>query len=161
MPSLGLNEQHQQQTEWCWSATTVSITLFYDPNSTWTQCDLVNRAFGQTTCCTNGSSAACNQPWYPDQALTITGRLASTSNGAASFATVKNEIDASRPISIGIYWTGGGGHNPAIDGYDETDPAAPTIDIQDPWYGPSTQDFNTFPGSYNGGATWGVTFFTK
>jgi hypothetical protein len=69
---LHLAEQYQVESEWCWSATTVSITRYYDSAATWTQCSLVNRAFGQTTCCQNGSSAACNQPWYPDQALTIT-----------------------------------------------------------------------------------------
>ncbi|MHB8547274.1 MAG: hypothetical protein ACYDAJ_10950, partial [Nitrosotalea sp.] len=53
------------------------------------------------------------------------------------------------------------GHNPAIDGYDVCDTSAPTIDIQDPWYGPSTQDFNSFPSTYNGGAAWGNTYFTN
>src|SRR5579863_7669733 len=53
---LGLPEQHQQQTEWCWSATSTSISHFYNAASTWTQCSLVNNAFNQTTCCQNGSS---------------------------------------------------------------------------------------------------------
>lgn len=159
--TLAFVEQHQEQTEWCWSATTVSITLFYDPASAWTQCSLVNRAFAQTTCCAQGDSAACNQPWYPDKALSITGHFASAASGPASLTQVENEINASRPISIAIYWTGGGGHNPAIDGYDVTTPTAPSIDIQDPWYGHSTQDFNSFPSTYNGGASWGMTYFTK
>jgi hypothetical protein len=158
---LGLEEQHQEQTEWCWSATTVSITRYYDPATTWTQCKLANRAFGQTTCCQDGTTSACNQPWYPDNALTITGHLRSTDFKSESFATVMGGINASRPISIAIYWTGGGGHNPAIDGYDNSDSSAPTIDLEDPWYGPSTQDFNTFPRTYQGGATWGVTYFTQ
>jgi len=157
---LGLNEQHQEQTEWCWSATSVSISLFYNAASAWTQCSLVNNAFGQTTCCQNGSSSACNQPWYPDKALTITGNLKSMDSSSESLSRVMTEIDAGRPISIGIYWFGGGGHNPAIDGYDNCNSAAPTIDIQDPWYGPSTQDFNTFPSTYNGGASWGTSYFT-
>src|SRR5215469_452694 len=157
---LGLAEQHQQQTEWCWSATTVSINLYYNSASTWTQCSLVNRAFSQTTCCQDGSTSACNQPWYPDQALTITGNLSSTANGKPSFQTVMNEINAGHPVSIAIYWNGGGGHNPAVDGY-QNDAVAPTIDIEDPWYGQSlNQDFNSFPSNYNGGATWGESYFT-
>jgi len=157
---LSVNEQTQQQTEWCWAATTVSLTQFYDPAATWTQCSLVNNAFGQTTCCQNGSSSACNQPWYGDRALNITGHLRTTSSGAASFATMRTEIIASHPISIAIYWNGGGGHNPAITGYDNSNSATPTIDIEDPYYGSSTQDFNSFPGSYQGGASWGYSFFT-
>ena len=157
---LHLAEQYQVESEWCWSATTVSITRYYDAAATWTQCSLVNQAFGQTTCCQNGSSAACNQPWYPDKALTITGHLASTASGKPSLQTVMNEINDGHPVSIAIYWNGGGGHNPAVDGYDE-DPVTPTIDLQDPIYGPSTQDFNSFPSSYQGGASWGESYFTK
>ncbi len=157
---LGLVEQHQQETEWCWSATTVSIELFYDPNSTLTQCELVNQAFNQTTCCQNPSSGACNQPWYPNLALTIVGHLASTASGKPTFQTITSQLNAGHPVSIAIYWTGGGGHNPAVDGYDDANAAQPTIELQDPWYGRSTQDFNSFPNSYQGGATWGESYFT-
>jgi hypothetical protein len=158
---LGLSEQHQLESEWCWSATTCSITLYYDPASPWTQCSLVNQDHGQTTCCQNGSSSACNQPGYPDQALTTTGHLSSTAMGKPSLQTIINQLEAAHPVSINIQWNGGGGHNPATDGYDNTDPSTPTIDIQDPIYGPSTQDFNSFPGSYNGGASWYESYFTK
>jgi hypothetical protein len=158
---LPLTEQHQEQTEWCWAATTVSITKFLDSSSTWTQCELVNKAFGQTTCCTDGSSTACNKGWYADKALSITGHLGTVSSGAAALSTVVDEINANHPISIAIYWTGGGGHNPAISGYDKSNASAPKIDLQDPWYGASTQDFNSFPSSYQGGATWGTTYKTK
>jgi len=164
---LGLIEQPQLQTEWCWAATTVSIAFLLDPASPWTQCTLANMAFkfgqtpGQPNCCVDGSNAACNLPWYPDRALTITSHLSPPpAYGTPSLQTIMNEIDSGCPVSIAIYWNGGGGHNPAIDGYDNTDEAAPTIEIQDPWYGPSTQDFNTFPASYHGGATWSVSYFT-
>jgi len=142
---LELDEQQQQQSNWCWSATTVSITAYYDPASTWTQCTLVNQAFNLTTCCQNGADKSCNQPWYGDQALKITGHLNTATGGAVSLSVVTKEIRGGRPISIAIYWTGGGGHNPAIDGFDNLDPLAPVIEIEDPIFGHSTQDFNTFP----------------
>ena len=158
---LELKEEPQQQSNWCWSATTVSITIYYDPATTWTQCTLVNKALNQTTCCQNGSSNNCNKPWYGDQALGITGHLNSATGGSLSLSTVMKEIRGSRPISIAIYWNGGGGHNPAIDGFDATDPASPVIEIEDPIFGPSTQDFNSFPTTYQGGANWGNSFLTK
>ena len=160
---LGLNEQPQQQSEWCWLATTTSITLYYNPAYAGTQCSLANTELSQTTCCTSGSSSACNQPRYPDKALTTTGHLASTAMGAPTLQTIINQIEAGHPVSINIQWlpSGSGGHNPATDGYDNRDTATPTIDIQDPIYGQSTQDFNSFPGSYNGGATWYESYFTK
>jgi hypothetical protein len=166
---LGLIEQYQQQTNWCWAATTVSISLFYDPSSTWTQCSLVNQYSNLTTCCGDGSSAACNHGGWPDLSLPYTGNYVSMSGvdqagttDKPSFQTILGQINAGRPVSVAIWWNGGGGgHNPAVDGYDNTDSAAPTIDVQDPWYGPSTQDFNSFPSSYNGGATWGSSYFTQ
>jgi Repeat of unknown function (DUF5648)/Papain-like cysteine protease AvrRpt2 len=157
--SLNFVEQPQQQTNWCWAATSVSVARYYDPANTWTQCLLVNDALAQTTCCQNGATRPCNQSWYGDRALTIVGHLAST-GGASTFAIVQSEINALRPISIAIYWFGDGGHNPLIDGYSAAS-VSPTIDIQDPWYGHSTQDFNSFPASYNGGAIWGASFFTR
>jgi hypothetical protein len=159
--TLQFDEQTQEQSEWCWAATTVSIAQYYDSATTWTQCTLVNRAFNLTDCCQDGGSDACNQPGDPAQALPIVGHLSSTANGAATLATVISEINGGHPISVGIYWTGGGGHNPAISGYDNSNPAAPVIDVQDPFYGPSTPDFNTFPGQYEGGASWADTYYTK
>ncbi len=108
---LGLNEQYQQQSEWCWLATTVSITLYYDPASTWTQCLLANKELGQTTCCVNGSSTACNVPGYPILALTTTGHFASMLLKPPPLQTIMNEIEAGHPVSINIQWFGGGGHN--------------------------------------------------
>lgn len=158
--NLGLAEQYQQETNWCWAATAVSIALYYDPASTWTQCSLANKALNQTTCCSNGASSACNQPWYLDRVLAITGHLHSTSNGKSSFQGIINEISAGRPIGIRIAWNGTGAHFPAVDGFDNRG-SAPTIDLQDPIFGPSTQDFNSFPGSYQGGATWTECYFTS
>ncbi len=98
----------------------------------------------------NGQS--CNTPGDPSKALGITGHYGRVL-GSVSIQDVMNEINLGHPLSLNIQWYGGGGHNPACDGYDTTNPANPTIDIQDPIYGHSVVDFNTFPGGYNGGAT--------
>jgi hypothetical protein len=159
---LGLQEQPQQQSEWCWAATTVSITLYYDPTSTWTQCSLANHVFGQTTCCQNGGSAMCNRGSDCGADLSTTNHLSSELAAPIPLTTIMQEIDALRPIAIAITWNGGGQHFVTIDGYDASDPTAPTIDVQDPAYGRSAnQDFNTFPATYQGGATWNWTYLTK
>jgi hypothetical protein len=154
---LWLNEEHQQQTQWCWAASSVSIAKFYDPSSTWSQCSLVNQAFGQTSCCTNGSSAACNQPWYPEKSLPIVGHFDAKVNGKPTFQKVQEMITARRPISVNVQWNGGGGHNPVVDGFDTTG----TIVVQDPWYGASVQNFDAFPSQYNGGGSWYCSYYTK
>ena len=69
-----------------------------------------------------------------------------------------NEIDKGRPISIRIAWNGVGAHNIAIVGYDSN--LLPRIDIQDPIYGFTTQDYSTFPSTYHGGAKWTTTYLT-
>jgi hypothetical protein len=157
---IAFKEQIQQQTEWCWAASTVSVTQFYDPATAWTQCQLVNQQFNSSACCVDGSSDACNQPWYADRALTATGHLAGSA-GSLSISDLAGQIVASHPVSIAIYWNGGGGHNPVITGIDQDVAGGSTIDVQDPIFGPSTQDFNTFPSTYHGGASWGDSFLTK
>jgi hypothetical protein len=37
-PSNGLRMQYQESNEWCWIAVATSISHFYNPASTWTQC---------------------------------------------------------------------------------------------------------------------------
>src|SRR5947207_15958187 len=37
---LDVNMQHQQHTEWCWAAVGASVSLYYKPSSTWTQCSI-------------------------------------------------------------------------------------------------------------------------
>jgi hypothetical protein len=36
------NAQRQQQNLWCWAASSINIEKFYNANSAWTQCTLVN-----------------------------------------------------------------------------------------------------------------------
>src|SRR4029079_4998564 len=86
---LRFTMQQQQQTEWCWAAVSVSVNLFYHPASGQTQCAVANVAMGPTTCCQDGSTAQCNQPWFLDQALQIVGDLGFRDPGKATFAKVK------------------------------------------------------------------------
>lgn len=147
----------QSQTEWCWAAVTVSVSMFYSTMSTWSQCSLVNDQLGQTTCCANGSTTQCNQPYYLDLSLTRTGNLASVTTGTATMAQVQSEIDANRPLGVRIGWPNGGGHFVVIDGYSTPN----DLDIQDPWYGPSTIDYNTFLTAYQGTGSWTHSYRTK
>src|SRR6266513_1851202 len=158
---LDFTEQFQQQSYWCWDATTVSITQYYDPATTWTQGTLANHVFGQTICTQNGGSSLCNRGSDLGADLITTNHLSSSSYGSAPLLEVMAEIQAGRPIGITINWNGGGQHDIVIDGYDLSDPSAPTIHVQDPGYGPATQVFNTFPSLYWGGATWFYTYLTK
>src|SRR5215212_7198841 len=72
---LNMTMQHQQQTNWCWSAVSVSVKLFFTPAFAITQCEQANLQLAQTSCCINGGSSACNIPWFLDKALAGLGNF--------------------------------------------------------------------------------------
>jgi hypothetical protein len=156
---LELSMQSQQQTEWCWSATSVSVSHFYDSGSTWTQCLLVNNALGQTTCCNTGGTSQCNQPWYIDRALQIVKNFVS-SGSAVTPTDVDSQVNNGRPLEVGIAWSGGGGHAVVIDGYQGTG-TGELLSIRDPAYGDSWVSYSTFKSSYQGSGSWDQTCYTQ
>lgn len=149
--------QHQQQTQWCWSAVSTSTSIYYNYASAWTQCKLVNNALGQTTCCANGSTSACNQPWYLDRALTITGNYVSMTSSSEPITTIQSQNNATRSLGARIGWSGGGGHFVMLVGVGKGD----MIEVEDPWYGSSYLPYNTFKTNYQGSGTWTHSYFTK
>ena len=153
---LGFTMQHQQQTQWCWAAVSVSVNLYYHPASGQTQCAVANAAMGQTTCCADGSAAQCNQPWFLDLALQIVGNLNAVTSGKAALTSVKGEIDGCRPLCLRIGWNGGGGHFVTVCGYRRKN-----ISIGDPWYGNSVVTYTSFPNTYQGGGSWTDSYTTK
>jgi hypothetical protein len=171
----GLTIDAQQQTQWCWAAVSSCVSQFYDPNSSWTQCAVVDAELGQNTCCTTGNTAACNQPWFLDRALTRVGCLQSMSGGALSFATVRSLMNADTPPCARQGWAGGGGHFMAIvccfqvggllgatGGVGSAGgPAAQQLKISDPWYGDSIVDYATFVSGYQGTGTWTHSYLTQ
>jgi hypothetical protein len=166
-PSLQLNftVQRQTQDQWCWAALAASIAAYYEPASTATQCLLANWAFGQTTCCIDGSTPSCNQPSSPGGAIDHLHCLFGAT-GRIGFGDVRNQIVASKPIGIRILWSEGSasvGHALSIYGYGAGNQPADqtTIDISDPWYGESVVNFQNFPANYHAGEAWTHTYLTK
>lgn len=153
---IGFTIQHQDWIEWCWAANAVSVNLYYHPASGQTQCALANIALGQTTCCVDGSTPECNQPWFLDQALQLVGNLNAATSGKIAMNKVKSEIDNCRPLCMRIGWTGGGGHFTTVYGY-----AGQHLYIGDPWYGNSVVTYQTFPSTYQGGGTWTDSYTTQ
>jgi hypothetical protein len=148
----------QLQNEWCWAAVSTSVALYYAPQSGRTQCAVVNDGLEQTTCCQDGGSAACNQPYFLEKALAIVGHLASDFGGALDFDRVRAEIDAGRPFGLCIDWKGGGGHVVAVGGYDAQ---GEMLLVCDSMFGTSHVPLATFPASYQGGGTWSWTYLTQ
>jgi hypothetical protein len=161
---LQVNMQHQAQTNWCWAAVSSSVSAFFagplgPSGQPWQQCEIVNSALGETSCCQAGNTNQCNQDGYLDQALTIVSHLAAAIIAAPlSFAQIQQEIDAGHPIGVRIGWYGDGGHFVMISGYDDTG-GAEIVDVDDPWYGPSSYQIAAFTSGYqSGNGQWTHTY---
>jgi Papain-like cysteine protease AvrRpt2 len=160
--ALDFKIQTQEQLMWCWAAASASIANFYERERKppWTQCEVANLVLGVTYCC-GIRVQECNKGVQFYEALVKMGHAASTPGGGLSFFGVQQEIDAGRPILAGLSNIVGG-HGVVITGYNNFNPAKPTIEIQDPQYGSkSVCDFNTFPRSYGADYDWVATCRTK
>jgi hypothetical protein len=157
---LNFTMQHQEQSNWCWAATSTSVSHYYDAGSAWTQCSVAGAQTGRNDCCGAGASGACNIYGYLDQALTTVGCFDHMVSGTSTYATVDAEIAAGRPVGIRVAWAGGGAHFLAIIG---TRDLAPTyVAVDDPIYGKSDHTWDDLRTSYQGdGDTWTHTYFTQ
>ena len=65
--NIGLRMQYQETNEWCWIAVATSISHFYNPASTWTQCQVmtvvgqnINKFPANTSACPSAQVLAAN-----------------------------------------------------------------------------------------------------
>src|SRR5918911_1240122 len=72
---LPFNMQPQQQTNWCWAATSTSVDHYYDPGSGWTQCGVADGELGRTDCCGAGAAGPCNVYGTLDTSLQRVGNF--------------------------------------------------------------------------------------
>lgn len=157
---LPFTMQLQTQSNWCWAATSTSVSHFYFAASRWTQCLVANGELGHGDCCNSPVPSACNVPWYLDRALQRTLNLDHMVGGTIAFQDIKAEIDAGRVVGVRIGWSGGGGHFLAIYGYSEVG-VRQFVDVDDPIFGKSHLSLSAFSTSYKGNGTWTHTYFTK
>lgn len=155
---LDFSMQHQQQTNWCWAAVSTSVALFYDPASSWTQCAVANGELGRNDCCGTGASGPCNVYGFLGSSLTRVGHFDHSTGSSSTFATVRTEINAGRPLGVRTAWSGGGAHFLCIIGYRVFEEM---LAVDDPWYGKSDVDYATFGSSYQGSGSWTHSYFTQ
>jgi hypothetical protein len=157
---LHFTMQQQEQTQWCWAATSVSVRSHYDPQTGWTQCGIVNAEKGLAVCCQDGSSDACNQPNVLDSPLNRAEVFDHKQGGPVAYDSIRNEIDAGRPLAWRIGWTGGGGHFAVIEGYQRV--GAEWVAVDDPWYGASDVPVSSLTGgAYKRSGSWTHSYFTR
>jgi Papain-like cysteine protease AvrRpt2 len=159
--------QTQQQKEWCWAAVAVSIDKYFNPASTWTQCQVASNVTG-SRCCGPAPAAGvdpCDQAEKLQDALTVVSRLRSTYGRALQFPAVKREIDSGRPVAARIQWTTGDpgegqGHFVVVDGY-RILPGAVHLHVSDPLNPSCWVDFDEFTNNYQGDGEWNASFLVE
>jgi hypothetical protein len=153
--------QLQLQSQWCWAATSVSVSSYYDSQAGWTQCAMVNAQKGLTTCCEDGSSEPCNTPNVLSGPLRRADVLDRKEQGSVDYEAVRREIDAGRPLGVRVEWGDTHtGHFIVIEGYQRS--GDERVAVEDPFAGPFDLSFATLTeGLYQGTGFWTHTYFTR
>jgi hypothetical protein len=125
----------QRAEEWCWAACVQMVLNRVGVNVQ--QCDVVNKVFNQTICCTSPEDEACNQPVDPGDIAGIynkCGHQAQLLTYPISFEDMQSEIlGRGRPVEVGMAWDGIGGHVAMVWGA-KMGPLGPLLLVNDPKY---------------------------
>jgi hypothetical protein len=151
--------QRQEQSNWCSPAVATSISRYYSPNSSWTQCGVVNSALGRSDCCASPGSTACNVGNDLSITLGVTDNFESQT-GPLTKEAVMLHLMAGHPVAARVQWYGGGGHAVAITGYSFF-MQAHRYEIHDPIYGYSFIFVQQFETNYQGAGFWSDSYLTK
>jgi hypothetical protein len=152
--TLSISQLVQEQNQWCWAASGLTIARFLGYGSSVSQNTFCDYSRGYPA-----GSQCPNQPGeltYVQRGYQALGLRPGTVTGALSLASVQSEIGARRPIETGIYWTAGGGHAQVIYGYDTSG----LVYYGDPW--PSSQRYSAMAhSSYvrNGQFQWAQSLY--
>ena len=151
--------EFQEETNWCWAATAVSVAFFYSQQQRWTQCQLASAELGQS-CCEN--RGPCNEPWYLDSALSRTGNFDRLQEGVITWQGIRNEMASGRVLCAFIRWHGNSeiGHFVAISGVERIG-SNKKVCIDDPIYGEKIMKYSRFRDNYRDLGSWTWTYFTK
>ena len=162
--SLAFTMHVQEQDNWCWAATAMSVSLFYNSGSSWTQCTVANQILSLPTgvgCCPNGSIPACDVPWYLDRALAATSNLLDVRSGTVGFSDLAALIGSANPLGARIAWSGGGGHFVVLHGWKKTT-VGEFVDVADPFNGSTSQvRYSDFLSSYRSTGSWTHSYWTN
>jgi hypothetical protein len=146
--------ESQQQTQWCWASVASSVARFFGTagpsGSAWTQCQIVGTALG-VDCCQD-TTGTCNRDGQLDNALQIVGHWVPPVLPAPQpYTYIEGQLSIQRPVPVRIQWYGGDGHFVVLGGCDDTS-GTQMVDVEDPWYGPSTYSLDGFATAYQSGA---------
>jgi hypothetical protein len=163
---MPINMDPQLEPNWCWAAVTAAVKNFFSGGPTLQQCQVATPVLTREhptdafDCCANPDQ--CDIPAFLQDALAVSGNLSGPPlSGHLVFESVKDELDAGRPIGVRIQWPNGGGHFIVIDGYREFTEGAPLVHVADPQYRPCYHSYHDLVRRYQGVGVWTDTFLLK
>lgn len=129
--SLGVTSMNQEKSQWCWVAAPQMI-IHYHKNTKPTQCTLVKRGKNVKSCANEPGTLAQTKRALTQSGISNGGKTVSS---AASYSTIKSNINNSRPVILRKEWKENGkkngvGHLSVIDGYNDKDNKIRTIRIR-------------------------------
>jgi hypothetical protein len=157
---LRVRQIWQEETAWCWAAAAEMVLRYYRGGDVH-QCELANEIFDRTDCCLDPMPDACNdgilvrdvRRLYNEWSVNAT--LQSRSVG---FSTLRDEIEAERPVEVVYQLRGGFEHAVIVRGYrDDQEGKFVIFNDPDPFREVGElplEDFKTAEGKGNWWRTW-------
>lgn len=153
---LNFQIQTQQHSNWCWAATTASVSDFYQNPAAWTQCQVAAACLFRQCC---ASPTPCDVVFTLDGPLKEVSHLKNVVPSAITAQAVHSEINSGRVVCCHISWPGTlGGHFVAISGYDT---GTNDLLIEDSLTGTHQLPYATFKSAYAGNGVWDYTYCTQ
>ncbi|WP_186327574.1 papain-like cysteine protease family protein [Paenibacillus sp. Y412MC10] len=124
--TLSVNPYKQEQTNWCWAATSKTVIEYLGKGSP-TQSQIVKGVKGSVV--NEGATTSEDK-----ESLTDWGVATTVKQDSVPFGTIVTDIENSRPLKAGVMWkNGGGGHDFVIYGYyQDTDKSKYDVYYSDP-----------------------------
>lgn len=134
---LNVSQIYQEQTEWCWAATSQTVLLYYGFNLTQQQIAQYGTDGVNTWNWIWGSSTNPTRNGI-DLILEHFGSIQTTRyESALSLTTSTTNINSNKPFFIRWGWDSGGGHFVVCHGTNSS-----SLYLMDPWYGPTINSYS-------------------
>ena len=121
----------QEQSEWCWATSTKMAYEYDSPLPRVIECQEANIAFGQTSCCTNGGSAVCDQGDGGPQSYYNFSYFSAPAT--MTWDQLRYQVwSVNKPFMFGWDWVGGGAHIMVVTGYAAGPRGSEMVEINNP-----------------------------
>jgi Papain-like cysteine protease AvrRpt2 len=157
---LSIGAVSQSGVNWCWAAC-AEMAVNHSKGASTSQCDFANWLVPAASCCgLIPPSTTCDQPCAASQISSMYNnwKVKPTGmNASVTFATIRQEINASRPVQIGFQYGNGTGHTILVHGW-VVGVAGNMLDIIDPNAARVSALYTDLQTAFGTGGVWDWTW---